>query len=546
MIQTETSTILQQELSAVILLVVAAGVALLVGRLKVPFTVALVVVGLGFAFVPDFIALDISSELILGLLVPPLLFEAVFHLPWPRLRMDIVPVLLLALAGTLIGTFMVGYMIEAWVGLPWLAALAFGALISATDPVAVIALFKSLGVSKRLSILVEGESLFNDAVAVVLFNLAMAAALGGGELSWSTGVKEFLFVGGGGLAVGLVLGYIVSALILRAVDNPLVETMTTLALAYGSYVIAESFGAIFGMAHFHFSGILAVVAAGLMVGNIGLSNTSPSTRLTLENFWELLAFLVNSFIFLFIGIKIHLDELNSEGVLGNIAIAIAAVLFTRLIVVYGLNFVHGFLQPARRIPVNFSHVSFWGGLRGAISLALALTFAGSHAFSESVADTVRFMTFGVVLFTLLVQGTTIGTLINWLGLSGKSASEEDQQRHQAQIYARQAWRRQMEKLWHECVLFREIAIAMTDTYDTEIAENSSHLGQHFAAHPELEVAMLVSARRDALLAEQSALLDLSRRGLTSADIAHELTVEIDNRLAALDLLEERWELTGEN
>jgi len=156
------------------------------------------------------------------------------------------------------------------------------------------------------------------------------------------------------------------------------------------------------------------------------------------------------------------------------------------------------------------------------------------------------MTFGVVLFTLLVQGTTIGTLINKLGLAGKSASEQDQQRHQALIYARQAGRRELEKLGHEGVLFREMAIAMADTYDDEIAENSDHLGSHFEAHPELEVSMLISARRDALLAEQSALLDLSRRGLTSAEIAHELIVEIDHRLAALDLLEERWEEIGEN
>lgn len=544
MVETGTATILQQELSAVILLAVAAGIAILVGRLRIPFTVALVVVGLGFAFFPDFIALDISSDLILGLLVPPLLFEAVFHLPWPRLRMELLPVLLLALVGTLAGTFMVGYMINLWVGLPWLAALAFGALISATDPVAVIALFKSLGVSKRLGILVEGESLFNDAVAVVLFNLAMAAALGGESLSWTHGIKAFLIIGGGGLGVGVVLGYVVSALILRAVDNPLVETTATLALAYGSYVIAESFGTIFGIEHFHFSGILAVVAAGLMVGNLGLSNTSPSTRLTLENFWELLAFLVNSFIFLFIGIKIHLTDFNSENVLVHMAIAIGVVLFTRLLVVYGLNVLHNLMKPARKIPFAYSHISFWGGLRGAISLALALTVASSGAFSEEVADTVRFMTFGVVLFTLLVQGTTIGPLINKLGLAGKSASEQDQQRHQAQIYARQAGRRQLEKLGHEGVLFREMAIAMTDTYDLEIAENSSHLGSHFEAHPELEISMLISARRDALLAEQSALLDLSRRGLASSEIAHELNVDIDHRLAALELLEERWEEGG--
>lgn len=535
----EASSILEQEFTAVVLLAAAAGVALLVRRVRVPFTVALVILGLVFAFFPDFINLDVSSELILGLLVPPLLFEAVLHLPWRRLKADLFPILLIAIGGTLVGTFAVGYVVSEWVGLPWLAAIAFGALISATDPVAVIALFKSLGVSKRLAVLVEGESLFNDAVAVVIFNLALGAAIDGEDLSWSHGIKEFLVVGLGGLAVGLVLGYVVSEVILARVDEPLIETTTTLALAYGSYVIAESFGTIFGIEDFHLSGILAVVAAGLMVGNIGLSNTSPTTRFTLEGFWELLTFLVNSFIFLFIGIQIELTELDTS--IGDIAIAIGAVLVIRLVLVYGINFIHQFMQPERQVPMSYRHVAFWGGLRGAISLALALTLANSGAFDDNVSDTIRAMTFGIVLFTLLIQGTTIGTLIRALGLSGESPSEESQQRQQARIYSQRAGRRELERLGHEGVLLPKMAIAMTDTYDTEIAKTTRSLGQHFVAHPQLEISMLVAARRDALLAEQTALLELGRRGLASIEIVHEMSTGIDNKRAALDLLRERWE-----
>ena len=182
------------------------------------------------------------------------------------------------------------------------------------------------------------------------------------------------------------------------------------------------------------------------------------------------------------------------------------------------------MQPDRRIPFSFQHVAFWSGLRGAISLALALIVANSGAFSPHVADTIKFMTFGVVLFTLLFQGTTVGALIRKLGLSSKSTSESDQQRQQAIIYAHQAGRRELEKMGHEGVLFQEMAIAMTDTYEQAIESTSNSLGRHFASHPELEVAMMIAARRDALLAEQSALLDLARRGLTAPEIAHHLIV----------------------
>ena len=409
------STFLDQELSVVVLLAMAATLAVITKRIKVPYTVALVLAGLALAFLPDFIELEFSPELILGLLVPPLLFEATLHLQWSRLKADLVPVLLLAIGGTMFGTFFVAWIVWALLDIPWLAAVAFGALISATDPVAVIALFKTLGVSKRLSVLVEGESLFNDAVAIVAFNLAIAASQPGESFGFGDAVGEFFLVGLGGLAVGIVLGGIVSLVVLARVDDPLIETTTTLALAFGSFLVAEEFGKIFSLEDFHLSGILAVVAAGLMVGNLGFQNTSPTTRLTLDNFWEVLTFLVNSMVFLIIGLEIDLSELRPN--LAEVGLAIAVVVVGRLIVVYGLAFLHRFIQPARRIPLSLQHVQYWGGLRGAISLALVLTLAEEN-FAPEVVDTVLLMTFGVVLFTLLVQGTTMSTLISKLGLAG--------------------------------------------------------------------------------------------------------------------------------
>lgn len=543
-IAAEAGNFLEQELSVVVLLALAAAMAIVVQRIKVPYTVALVIVGLVLAFFPNFVDIEFSPDLILGLLIPPLLFEATLHLPWPKLKADLLAVLAFAILGTMLGTFAVGWLVWWLVGVPWLAAVAFGALISATDPVAVIAFFKSLGVTKRLSVLVEGESLFNDAVAFVAFTLAVDAASPDESFGVGKAIGDFLVIGGGGLAVGLVIGWFVSQVVLARVDDALIETTTTLAAAYGSFLVAEEFGLIFGIEDFHLSGILAVVATGLVVGTQGLVNTSPTTRITLEYFWEVLAFLVNSLVFLVIGLRINLREIDFAENAVNVLVAIGAVLLIRSIIVYGFGHVHARVQPSRRIPMAFRHVMYWGGLRGAISLALALLLEESD-FSPEVVDTLLVMTFGVVLFTLLVQGTTISALIGRLGLSGIGDSERDQQIIQARIYAARAGQAEIARIGDEGVLFSSMARAIHETYDDDVQAARAELREHFADHPELEVAMLLQARRDALVAEQSAIGEMVRTGLVSTDVGHHLGVELNNRLAALDLIEDRWETDAE-
>ncbi|MEM8926357.1 MAG: Na+/H+ antiporter [Actinomycetota bacterium] len=537
----EESELVRQEIAAVVLLAIAAGVAVVAKRLRFPYTVALVLAGFGASTLGDLVAVDVSPDLILALLVPPLLFEATLHLPWAKLRADLVPILLLALLGTAAGTLGLGALVHYVLDIPWPAAFAFGALISATDPVAVIAFFKSLGTPKRLSVLVEGESLFNDAVAVVAFVLAVNVAKGD-EFTLSGAAVDFVVVSAGGLAVGLGLGYLVGEIFLSRVDDPLIETSTTLALAYGSYLLAEEMGAIFGDPDFHFSGILAVVAAGLMVGNVGFRNTSASTRLTLEHFWELLTFLVNSMVFLVIGLTISPTDLTEE--LWAVLVALVGVLTMRVALVYGLAELTGRLVPKRRIPMAFRHVMTWGGLRGAISLALVLTLT-PEVVGEDTARTIQVMTFGVVLFTLIIQGTTISGLIKRLGLSGQADNELAQQRHQARIAMRRAGQTEVSRLGAEGVLFADMADAIARTYQAEVTREVGDLRDHFRAHPELEVAMMLQARRDALFAEQTALSEVVRTGLIDVNVAADLGVELNDRLAALDLLEERWESDDE-
>lgn len=533
------SELLDSEVAIVLLLGISAVVAVAVRRVRLPYTVALVVAGLGLAFVPEGspIQIDISADLILAVLVPPLLFEATVHISWGRLRRDLAPVLLFALVGTLIGAFLVGGLVNRFVdGVPWAAAVAFGALISATDPVAVIAFFRSIGVSKRLTILVEGESLFNDGVAFVVFIIALAAAAPGATFSLSDAIGQFLIDAVGGLGIGLVLGYVVSSLILKNLDDHLIETVVTVALAFGSYLLAEEFGAIFDLADVHMSGILAVVAAGLMVGNIGLRNTSPTTRLTLENFWEFLAFVANSLVFLLLGLRIQVSQLWDHA--DAILVAVVAIQLTRLIVVYGLGALHGVVQPERKVPRSYQHVMFWGGLRGAISVALALSLIREvEVLGEELVSTLQVMTFGVVLFTLLVQGLSIERLIKRLGLAAKPEERTEQQRRQARIYAQQAGLDELSRLRQQGVLFSDLYDAMAELYQGELTRDREELSDHLRRHPELETDMYLQARADTLRAERSALQDAARRGLIADEMLHELTGEINDHLAALEFIE---------
>ena len=269
------------------LLLISSLVGIITERLRVPYTAGLVVIGLVLALV-DRVDINVSPELFLGLLVPPLIFEAAFQVKAQDLFKDITPILSLAIPGVLLTTFLVGGVLYWGTDFSLTTALLFGSLIAATDPVAVVALFRSLGVPHRLQLLLEGESLLNDGTAIVLFNMMVTIAVTG-YFNLGESVLNFIVVSGGGLIIGLVLGLIIS-LAISIIDNSMIETTLTTVLAFGSYIVAEQF---------HVSGVLAVVAAGIISGNLGPRRMAPTTRILVFNFWEYAAFLANSFVFLF-------------------------------------------------------------------------------------------------------------------------------------------------------------------------------------------------------------------------------------------------------
>jgi CPA1 family monovalent cation:H+ antiporter len=368
---------------------------------QIPYTLLLVIVGLVLASV-DVRLINLSPELILFIFLPPLLFEAAWNIKWSNLKRDLLPIALFAIAGVIISILGIVFSLKLVAGTALSTALLVGASLSATDPVSVVALFRELGVGKRLTTLMEGESLFNDGVAVVAFGLLLGLALETEQFSVSITVARFLTVVGVGVAAGALIGFGVSYLTQRF-DLPLVEQSLTLVSAYGTYLIAEEFGG---------SGVIGVVTVGLILGNFGSRiGMNPRTRLVVSEFWDFLAFFVNSIVFLLIGDQIRFASLGEN--IEAIGVAIAALLFTRAISVYGLSFLSNSLVQSE-ISWQDQTVLWWGGLRGSVSVALALSVPVTLAQREEVIAIV----FGVMLFTLLVQGLTTKFVLEQLNLLG--------------------------------------------------------------------------------------------------------------------------------
>lgn len=503
------------------LLLIVSLVAIAVRRLRIPYTVALVVVGLLITFRQP-VQVDLTSELILALFVPPLIFEAAFHIEFRRLRESLLPILLLAIPGVLLTTLTVGLIVSTGAGIPIRTALVFGALISATDPVAVVSLFRALGAPKQLTVLVEGESLFNDGTAIVVFNLMLAAALpaiavsgesGQGEtFSLLTAVIDFIRVSAGGLLIGFGLGWLIAQLIAR-IDDYLIETTLTTVLAFGAYLLAE---------RFHVSGVLAVVAAGLVNGNIGPRGMSPTTRIVLFNFWEYLAFVANSLVFLLIGLEVNVPQIITH--MRPIAIAVLAVIMSRLVVVYGLTWVSN--RRRHKVPGRYQHVLFWGGLRGAISLALALSLPAAFADRELL----RVMTFGVVLFTLLGQGTTMSLLLRRLGIIGREEVKLEYERRHGRLAAARAAFERLRRLHDEGMISATTWEQLSTKLEAEIQHCLDAQKEMLREQPALQSEEYEDAWLEGLRARRAVLATLSGEGVISEEVYGELVAEVDAAL----------------
>jgi CPA1 family monovalent cation:H+ antiporter len=373
---------------------------------QLPYTIFLTLVGLGIGVLgigPEIEATGFSHDLIFFVFLPPLLFQGAFHMNLNSLLKQFWPVVCFAVPGVVVSTLLVGGMV-GWLGgiNSMMVAVLFGALISPTDPVSVLALFKEVGAPEDLKILVEGESLFNDATGVVLFTILLEAVIKGQGFGFGRAVYEFVKVSAGGLLLGVVLGWIVYK-IMRHLEDHLLENALCLVLAYGSFWLAEVI---------HFSGVITTVMAGLMIGNYGRRlSMSKKTTQTVEIFFESIDFLINSVLFILIGLELR--EAQAGYVWMTVLVAVGAMMISRAAVSYSFYWLLN--QWGTKRPQKWKHILFWGGLRGSIPIALLLQIP-----NEGVLETFRPLLlvagFGCVFFSLVVQGTTMGPLMRRLGI----------------------------------------------------------------------------------------------------------------------------------
>ncbi len=504
------------------LVVVVVVVAALVRTIHVPYTIALVVVGLALALLPHTPHVEVTPALILTVFLPVLLFHGAYNLEFAAVRADLLPVAWLAVPGVAVTAAAVGVALHLIADLPWDAALALGAIVGATDPVAVLSIFRDVGAPRRLRIIVEAESLFNDGTALILFSTVVGAGTAH-VVSPENIIERFAVALAGSVALGIAVGALGSAALAR-LDDALVATAATLIMAYGGYLLAD---------HLSLSGPLETATAGLLFGVHGERVLSPTARVQARATWEFLDFLANSLLFLLMGLAVRPVSAVMAAHLGAtvwlpLAVVIVAMTAARVVVAWAVA-----ALPARvrePLPRGWPVAIAWAGLRGAVSLAAALSLP--RGFPQR--DLLLALTFGVVLVTLLAQGVTMRPLLLHLGLGADRAAHRDVEAALGRVRAVEAALREVDALRREAVIAPPVLDQLEAEYRRRRQDVYAALEALYQDRGQLRRQQEREARRRVLYAQRAAVRGAAARGLLSRSTLRDLLAEIDRGLSHLD------------
>lgn len=506
-----------------LLFTVATAVAILARRYNLPYTVALVVAGLLLGSLHALAPPHLTRELLFAVFLPGLLFEAAFHLDFSQFWRDRVAIAALAVPGVLGAIAFTALLLAPLLRVlgdagadAWAVALVFGAVIAATDPIAVTATFRRLGAPACLRVLVEGESLLNDGTSIVFFSLVVAYVTSTGVTAAAT-IVSFLSVVGIGALAGAAVGVAVS-LTTRHVDDAMIEiTLTTLA-AYGAFVLAEAWQG---------SGVIATVTAGMICGNYGArTGMSPATRVSAETFWQYVAFALNSLVFLLIGFEVRLPALGASW--REIAAAFVAVTLGRGVMLWLLG---AALHPTRwRIPRRWRVVLAWGGLRGALSMVLALALPVTLPRRGLLVT----MTFGAVIVSILAQGLTMEPLVRRLGIARRSERRARYEQLRASRAAIGAALAALDHMTRTHAIGPDVARVLCDDYERRRADVDRRLTSLEVDARIVRDEELDRARRRLILVEKERLIEELQDGLIGQDAYDRLLGDADARLLRLE------------
>ena len=495
------------------MLLIAAAVGFAARRLAVHYNIALVVAGAALAALGVFPRIGIDGQVLIQIFLPILLFEAAISTDLRRLRADLWPVVLLAGPGILVTVFVAGSILRFGLGVPLVIGLLLAAILAATDTISVIATFRKVRAPARLRTIVENESLFNDATALVAF-ATILAALHHGSYDFRTGAAQLAWMIVGGIVVGVAAGWAAAQLIRHTQDH-LMEILFTVVATYGAWVIATRLQA---------SPVLGVVAAGITMGSAGWGEVTPAGKVAIRSFWAVAAFGINSVLFLLIGLQLQLTALAAAA--GAVAWGVLAVIVGRMAAIYPIL---GLLRLAggRPVPTSWQHLLVWGNLKGSLSMALALSLPADLPFRNLITAVV----FGCAFVTLTVQGLTLAPFARRMGIGRATGPERQIDQSQGRLLAARAAQTELDRLQRLGVVPLGTFQRMRAAYQGSIARSERELRDLVTHSRGEDSEHMVAVRRRLLEVEKAALQDAIGSGMISEDVAEELVSEVDRALA---------------
>ena len=515
-------------LAAVLLLLVAAD------KLRLPFPILLVIGGLGLGLLPGIPDFRLEPDVVFLIVLPPLLYSTAFFSSLRELRANLRSISLLAVGLVLATATTVGIVAHEVIGIPWAAAFVLGAVVSPTDPIAATAIAQRLSVPRRVITILEGESLVNDASALVTYRVAVAAVLSG-SFSLLDASGRFALNVSAGLAIGLAVGWVVAE-IRKRLDNPPLEMAISVSTAYFAYLPAQLLGV---------SGVVAAVTAGVYLGWRSPELTVPATRIQLYGVWEMLVFFLNAFLFIMVGLQLPtvVDALSGEAT-GDLvlwtAVVCGTVIVTRLVWVPIFTYLPRWMFPRIRErdpypPWQGPVVVAWAGMRGAVSLAaaLALPLETDAGTAFPFRDLIIFLTFAVILATLLIQGLTLPALIRMIGLGGDDDTREEAK---ARIKAARAAIERLDELALEEWTRDDTIERMRGLYEYRSRRFRARIdGSGDGEEIELRSRQYQKIRREALEAERRAVVRLRNSGVISEETMHRIERDLDLEDSRLEI-----------